>query len=134
MINDAAVAALIEKLERSAACERVLGNSTAAEVFDAKAAKLRRQYDVTPPETPETQQLRHWESLSPETLVVVEVLLPGMKRSVQRVHNMKTALPLLRDGAHFVRLESDHSATFRPQETGESLGLEEKKKEPIRWI
>jgi len=41
--------AMIDKLERSAASERQLGNVAAAEVFEARAEKLRKKYDLAPP-------------------------------------------------------------------------------------
>ena len=48
---------MIEKLERSAASERQLGNVAAAEVFEARAEKLRKKYSLPRPE-PVKEQLK----------------------------------------------------------------------------
>lgn len=42
-------AAMIDKLERSAASERACGNHEAAAAFDARAEKLRQKYNLAPP-------------------------------------------------------------------------------------
>jgi hypothetical protein len=46
---------MIEKLERSAASERQLDNVAAAEVFEARAEKLRQKYHLPRPEPAKEQ-------------------------------------------------------------------------------
>jgi len=59
---------MIEKLERSAASERQLGNVGAAEVFEARAEKLRQKYNLPRPEPvkeqvkPEVQRPDYWDN------------------------------------------------------------------------
>jgi hypothetical protein len=120
--------AMIEKLEAQAAGERSLGNHDAASAFESKAVKLRRKYNLQAPEpakqNDDMQRLKqeeYWESLKPATEVVVEVLLPGMSRTVNRVVTMDIALPLLKCGsANFVRLaHGSNEFTFRKQEVAD---------------
>src|ERR1700722_4526845 len=101
--------AMIEKLEAQAAGERSLGNHDAASEFEENADMQR------------LKQEEYWESLKPATEVVVEVLLPGMSRTVNRVVTMDIALPLLKCGsANFVRLaHGSNEFTFRKQEVAD---------------
>jgi hypothetical protein len=121
--------AMIEKLERSAASERAIGNHEAASTFDAKAKRLRLKFNLPAPvaaphaEENHIQQRRiaveqYWESLKPETEVVIRVLEPGMRQTVDRVTSMEVALPLLKNqSALFVRLANgSNEFVFRPQE------------------
>jgi hypothetical protein len=121
---------LIEKIERQAAGERAAGNHEAASTFDAKAKAMRQKYNLPPavkePSQNENEALRRkveqfWESIDPRSQVVIEVLEPGMKRTVQRLTTMELALPLLKaEKARFVRvLNSSNEIIFAPQEVAD---------------
>jgi hypothetical protein len=116
---------LIAKAEAQAAAERASGNQHAGDVASFKAQQLRKKYNLPVPEPVKEQpasalekQIAKLAKMLPDAQVVVDVLLPGMVRTVQRVLDIETALPLLRSGsAIFVRIvNGDNAITFAPPE------------------
>jgi hypothetical protein len=129
----------IEKLYAQAVGERNVGNHLAAEAFAAKAEELQRKHhlpiavEATAKPQPESEEcicskyqhgarecraLTHcWEVFPAAAQVVVELLPPGMKRTVLRVLTMDVARPLLKRGsAIFVRDAKSNDIFLRPQE------------------
>jgi hypothetical protein len=79
---------MIEKLERSAASERAMGNHDAASSFELKAEKLRRRYNLPraePAVKPQDvlSEFTKWlANLPPVAEVVVDDPLGGMQRTM----------------------------------------------------
>jgi hypothetical protein len=80
---------MIEKLEASAAGEKAIGNHEAASTFTAKAARLRRKFNLPAPapvkETPQDKaaEFMKWlESIPLEAEVVVDDPIGGMQRTM----------------------------------------------------
>jgi hypothetical protein len=113
----------IEKLRRQASGERAVGNIAAADSCERKIAALERNHSLVPvPKADDIAAERRrveaaWEAIPPSTLVVIDVIEPGLQRAGRRPCTMEIALPLLKsERARFVG-RADADFTYPPQAT-----------------
>ena len=112
----------IEKLRKSAASERLSGNSALADTLLAKIAAMENKVPIQKLDDEATvrrQVEKQWEAITPTDLVTVLCTEPGLSRAIRREMPMSAALPLLKSGrAYFVGRSKD--LKYPPQQTPEN--------------